>query len=103
MEWHSVLLSAVGSQKGSNLGGHLAKKAFSKNALKPGTSRFLRRNKYKSYAGMLYRASTCPPGVGHLQHPKLHVALHSNRAPRADYISGGFAVIHCHTDSTVEH
>eukprot|EP00984_Skeletonema_dohrnii_P007921 scaffold2915_cov105-Skeletonema_dohrnii-CCMP3373.AAC.2 len=60
MEWHSVLLaSAVGSQKGSNLGGHLAKKAFSHLVFKPGTSRFLRRNKYKSYAGMLYRASTC--------------------------------------------
>eukprot|EP00985_Skeletonema_marinoi_P022928 scaffold14894_cov181-Skeletonema_marinoi.AAC.1 len=68
MEWHSVLLSAVGSQKGSNLGGHLAKKAFSKNAFKPGTSCFLRRNKYKSYAGMLYRASTCPTGFDRIYH-----------------------------------
>eukprot|EP00984_Skeletonema_dohrnii_P000722 scaffold213_cov151-Skeletonema_dohrnii-CCMP3373.AAC.2 len=84
MEWHSVLLSAVGESEGEQLGGHLAKKAFSHLVFKPGTSRFLRRNKYKSYAGMLYRASTCPTGVGHLRHPKLHVALHSNRAPRAD-------------------
>ncbi len=30
-----------------------------KSAFKPGTSRFLRRNKYKTYAGMVYRASTC--------------------------------------------
>ena len=33
-----------------------------KSAFKPGTSRFLHRNKYKSYSGMVYRASTCPPG-----------------------------------------
>ena len=31
-----------------------------KSGFKPGTSRFLRRNKYKSYSGMAYRASTCP-------------------------------------------
>ena len=33
-----------------------------KSVFKPGTSCFLRRNKYKSYSGMVYRASTCPAG-----------------------------------------
>ena len=31
----------------------------SKSGFKPGTSRFLCRNHYKTYAGMVYRASTC--------------------------------------------
>ena len=30
-----------------------------KSGFKPGTSRFLCRNHYKTYAGMVYRASTC--------------------------------------------
>eukprot|EP00986_Skeletonema_menzelii_P011734 scaffold6154_cov218-Skeletonema_menzelii.AAC.1 len=60
-------------------------------AFSPGTSRFLRRNKYKSYSGMVYRASTCPTGFvtirgGAPPGPVIDTSLRLFRpgAPRAD-------------------
>ena len=87
----------------------------SKSAFKPGTSRFLRRNLRVSYAGMVYRASTCLPrfkspkcfvinsyvvscrtelahfgpnpvyGIGGTSGSPDSALLHLSGAPRADY------------------